>query len=372
MKKVFLVLFLGIFSFSSCNKNEKIQLSIERLEVNLSKTGLSSEVGFHYFSDSKSNSLKVFDSFSKAFFDLDLGTTEFKKIYNFEFDGPDDFKPFSFFVYDNFGFYIFEGRNSYLVGNKDNEKSNSLGNLRKDVFSLEKYDLKLNSEFGNSTFSYDSERKEIYSIVQEYGNKNQSWSLIKIELNDPTKIDFFEILDKEKMRNHQISFKQGMGSLGNDVVPFLTKVHDTLIISYVFSNLITVFDLKTNKIIEKNYESKLHRNSKLIPNLKKDDFNSFFESVKTWNNDLSFGPVLPYKDSGKYFRLIKGESKSYSPFAGKVYLSILDENLDEIYETDLTEILPDLGYVYFSTKNGIYIQSQSENENLLKYHVINF
>ncbi|WP_146260447.1 hypothetical protein [Algoriphagus chordae] len=181
------------------------------------------------------------------------------------------------------------------------------------------------------------------------------------------------IYDEELLKKHQFQVSgNGIIQVKNNL-PYVNVIGDSILMSYVFSNDLIVYNTKTNSSTNLDYPT-YNFPSEKINHPKPIRAEASKEAGKTsylWDYDVSYSIIDTLPSGDGYFRMIKGPQEKGQKQDYEMYIEVFDLALKKLGEINLSEIQPDVGKLFFIYKGGIFIKGKTqEKENTLNYYVL--
>lgn len=262
---------------------------------------------------------------------------------------------------------IFENRSIVIIRNSEpvRYRLDDFILSNKPNIKLSEFQIVQNNEFGITHYNSD----KFLFILEDIKEGNTSF-IVEFNPMNPNELFVHLEVDPRKSKDQKISLHSNGMHLLNQTTPFISSFKKNLIISNNFENQFSTYyiDNKTKRIFTP--ESELFADKKRKLNLLKEDVSEFMKIIKEWNNDISFGPILPLPKSNKFFRIIKGRTTTLKPLDGPLFIELFDENFEKIGEEKIKNNGNDFSLEYFGSEDKIFIKQISQNENILKYYVL--
>lgn len=363
MKKTLLyTLFALLLSCSDTKK--RFTLKTQKVRFAISEAGISGDRLFPFYLNN--SSIIIFNEFQNSFSDLNLESGIFQNLKSYQDNPWFDEIPFSLFTSLESGNQLLINSKNIWIINENSFRKYPLKEMKVEGNfdgELSTYSFEINSGFGKHLTLWD---KELLLILKEDGSHENQY-LVKFNPEKPGNLYFTGKMSTDNINAQSITLKSGKMTLRNFVSPYISRPGKDILISYPFQNSFDAFDLKTGKFKTTNIQSNLFKNQKNIPSLLSEDLSKFQETLKLWNNDVAFGPILKAPQNELFFRIVKGESTGLYPIGGPLYLQLFNQDLQLIQEEIIPNLEENFLEEYFATPEAIYIKTTSSNEDELTY-----
>lgn len=363
MKTQFVLLLFLIIGCSS--KKEKLIQSISLKEYDISNLGISSDLPFPHIP--KDDKLIIYSEFNKAFYEMELNSGKSKELHAFKETDIVNINGFECFNIINKQIIIYENKSIILIKNNEIEKIklDDLIAINYPNLRLNEFQIVQNNEFGITNHNSN----KFLFVLEDLDDGNLTYVAEFIPQNSKELYIYLKI-DPLKSKEQKISLKSKGMFLFNQTTPFITSLEKTLIISNNYNNEFLTLYLDNETIKKQKPESLLFSSGKIKQNLMKEDISEFMKIMKEWNNDISFGPLMPLTKSNRFFRIIKGKSSNLKPFDGPLFIELFDDKFNKIGEEEIPNEQNGFSLEYFSANDKIFIKLISSDENILKYYSI--
>jgi hypothetical protein len=360
-KSIVLILLISLLSCSEKEKNSL--LKTEKISLELGQAGISSDKGFPFFIGD--SSIILYNEFLSSFSELNPLTKKNSLFRSFENDSRFGETPFSYFSLIKKNLLLLDSKNIWLVGDQELSKYplEKMEVQGETGIEISNYSFEINSGFGKYIPSLGD---EVFMILKEDGKKENQY-IVKYDPAQPSILKNINKINSKNLQDQSLELKMGGMYLSNMVTPYISVVGDRVFISYPFQNSFDAVNLISGSTMQVQVESKVFKNQKNKQKLLSDELVKFQESVKAWNNDVAFGPILKVPSEDMLFRIVKGESEGLYPIKGDLYLQLFNYDLELMHEELISNAENNYLEEYFATSNGIYIKTMGENEDSLTY-----
>ncbi len=273
---------------------------------------------------------------------IDLNGLKLDKRIRFEKDGPNGMASFvsSFKITKEEQLLLLTDR-SILIFDQDARKIKELAldELAKGDFNgSESYPMVLveDSATPDRLVGLFVNWKDTYYFILDFD----------LDKRDFKRIDLPELDKLQEYSTNVLYNGQMMGNFGTSVSA--TRASDKIVIANNSINGVLVFDLRTDSILVKSWDSPLlgMKRKYLPPKEVAADTGEMEEIMKKNREDIGFGPFNWDEEQKLFFRFStteefgeeKNDNGNYIPTGATVYISIFDENLNLLGESVVPEL----------------------------------
>ncbi|WP_339757980.1 DUF4221 family protein [Algoriphagus aquimarinus] len=344
-------LFLVVISCASKEeKEEKMRTVSDQIRVSFDTVLVDSGDEFLYLHDQLRNSdlssdknfLFNFNLRDLTIEKIDLNQLKLEEIIKYEKEGPNglgaSFPSFKVLSDQNllfwtYRFYKIFGQNGLL--NRDLE----LDKIASEYFAGNEY-------YAASLFVGESNPNRVLELI--YHRESGKNFILDFDLASQTfkKIDLPELDKNLDYKVELFSGGRSAGGYGGAVISF--QINDKIIFSTNTFNEVQVFDLTTDSLYLKKWDTPLlgYRRAYLPPKSVEQSSGEFSEIVRKSDEDISFMSLVWDEKNERYFRFSQkrqfAEEQTdygrYIPTGADVFLSVFDENLDLLAESQIPEL----------------------------------
>lgn len=375
-KYLFLVFILSVACSVKENFEQEIGIEVSReKKIDFATLGLSSNLLFPPACfDEKSNSLIVFNSFKHSIDSLKFtrDTVLVKKGVGFEKEGPNGVPAIGALILSERNYYLFsEKLMSKVVADStviDRIYLNKVPGLAN--YSTLSYRALTNYEFDHFIRSFDGDKNLLYMVAKDLDTRKLIFG--RLHLDEKSFEELPILFDSALIRRHEILFDKA-GYVYNNNLPYVVFEDGKLIISYYFSSKISIVDLKDWKVSEIPVRTIDYPEQKRLPqkSLASMSAAGAMEEIENWEKDVAYGQIFRIPNSNRYFRIVKGDSDILKANYYELFLEIFDQNLNKIFESNISEIQPDLASFYFPLEDVIFFKSKNQyDEGVLNYYLL--
>ncbi|MEP0711267.1 hypothetical protein [Algoriphagus sp.] len=225
--------------------------------------------------------------------------------------------------------------------------------------------------WGLDFHGYDPARDEMYLMSKDLQSGKIIFFKYAILTQELTELP--AIYDSDLLKKHQLQASGDGLILMKNNLPYINVLGDSILMSYVFSNEIIVYNTQTKASSTLDYTT-YNFPSEKIDHPDPIGSNSRKEAEKTsylWDYDVSYSIMDTLPTGDGYFRMVKGPQEKGQQQGYEMFIEVFDINLIKLGEINLSEIQPDVGKLFFLFKDGIFIKGKSqETEDVLNYYVL--
>lgn len=212
-----------------------------------------------------------------------------------------------------------------------------------------------------STGLFVPEKKLSFHLINKGFGKTRGFA--KLDLEENSRHSYW-VDELKKLDDYQISLKMD-GKMIMMLRTYLYKTfqEDKFILSHDMENELFYYDLKTDSVTHKKYESKLSANINEAPGKKETASREELGKIVTERNKgIRFKDIVFDAERNQYYRFSTVSTSTESEVEKwNVILTVFDENLNMINETDEVP-LEEVPETYFVKDGKIYVYKNMEDE----------
>ncbi|WP_296620054.1 DUF4221 family protein [Marivirga sp.] len=361
----FLAIAFTIF-FTSCNQNEKndeakseISISIDSVMVNSKGEIIDTKYGLNFYGfDQEKKFMYKFNNNNRHGLEvIDMNKLELVDFIPFEVEGPNGTTTrVSDINYVSDDEIIITNSQAILIFNKNAELQHKYSIYGNEFIgdSIPK-DLQM-----ESSGLYIPEKDISFNLINEGFGYVRGFS--KLDLYENTRQPYW-VDELKKLDDYHISLSLDGKMIMLRTFLYTTFQDDKFILSHDMENEVYYYNLKSDSIVHKKYKSQLSPNkNEVYGKIEAESREELGKIMSARNKSIRFGNFVFDEKQNQFYRFSSySTSTEEKEEKWKIILTIFDEELNQINETDKLE-LKEVPKTYFVKDGKIYIYKNMEDE----------
>lgn len=361
----FLATIFTIF-FISCNHDtqnkeakSQISISIDSVMVNSKGEIIDTKYGLNYYCfDQEKKFMYKFNMNNRHGLEvIDMDKLELVEFIPFEVEGPNGTTSrVSDINYVSDDEIIITNSQSILIFNKKAELQHKYPIYGNEFIgdSIPE-DLKM-----ESSGLFIPEKEISFNLINEGFGYVRGFS--KLDLYENTRQPFW-VDELKKLDDYHVSLTIDGRMMMIRTYLYKTFQDDKFILSHDMENELYFYDLKSDSVTHKKYKSQLSANKNEVYGQKETESREELgKIISARNKSIRFGNIVYDEKQHQYYRFSSySTSTDEKQEKWKIILTVFDEELNQITETDKLE-LKEVPKTYFVRDSKIYIYKNMEDE----------
>ncbi|WP_293014122.1 DUF4221 family protein [Mongoliibacter sp.] len=263
---------------------------------------------------------------------INLNTLRLEEKLPFEKEGPNGTGP-------SFGGLKIRNENQFTIGGMNRTELFSLNGeklktIRYDSFFLES-NPSVAGEFVSPITFLEEESNRLYVLIDQKANKSYAFGILHL---DNYEIIRMPLKTFEDLYDYGFTFFMGQSSIGFGPGKGIDMFGTKLVLSNQITSALMVYDTEMDSLYTKDYCSKLIADKKVRPyQLEHETEESLEAEYSRFHQEINFlAPFWDEKNQVFYrfaYQEMPSESKEDVQIKSKIYLTVLDKDLNLIGET---------------------------------------
>lgn len=360
-----LALILSI-SIISCNQNQennntesKISISIDSVMVNSKGEIIDTKYGLNFYGfDQEKKFMYKFNTNNRHGLELiDMEKLELVEFIPFEVEGPNGTTSrVSSIQYVSDDEIIITNSQAILIFNLTGELQNKYP-ISRNEFDGDSIPNDFRME---SSGLYIPEKEISFNLINEGFGYVRGFSKLNLYENSQQSYCIDEL---KKLDDYHISLTIDGRMMMIRTYLYKTFQDDKFILSHDMENELYYYDLKSDSVTHKTYESKLSGNKNEVFGKKETESREELGKIMSARNkSIRFKKIVFDKENNRYYRFSNfSTTPDQKEDNWNIILTIFDEDLNQIHEIDNIP-LDEVPETYFVKDGKIYIYKNMEDE----------